>query len=271
MTQTKQQKIIVLLTLTPADQFLILNGIKIASIFRKELCLLYNYSKKEKKKYDVLKQKLIELSVPVKNEIPSLKVSTLLLSEKIRFLPERLSDDLEAIFLVSLQTDFKKYSDALMESPIPILFINGKSKVIPEYKNLILPIDLRKENSDSALWSSYFGRFNKSEIVAVAASDKGKDEQNQIAKNVILTQKLFQKFNINHKIYKGQKSSLKNAFEALDLAVNSQADLMIILGSSNITPLDFLVGLPERKILKLAGMLPVLIINPRKDNYILCD
>ena len=255
----------------PNDKHLILNGIKIATIFRKELCLLYNHSKKEKKNRNKLKHQLNELSLPIKNEIPGLNVSTLLLSENLKYLPEKLSDDFEAIFLITLQSSFKKYSNALLESPIPFLFINENSENIPDYKNLILPIDLRKENSDSALWSSYFGRFNKSEIVVVAANDKGKAEQNQIAKNVVLSKKLFQKFNIIHKIYKGQKSSLKNTFEALELALNSKADLIITLGSSTITPLDILVGLPERKIIKQAGNLPVLVINPRKDNYILCD
>jgi hypothetical protein len=82
---------------------------------------------------------------------------------------------------------------------------------------------------------------------------------------------LFQKFKIEHKIYKGAKSSLQNAFEALDLALTSDCDLLVILGSSVITPLDRLIGLPEKKIIKKAGNLPVLLINPRKDNYILCD
>jgi len=267
----KEQKIVVLLTLTPSDKMLILNGLKIASLFRKEVCLLFNHSKKEKKYRDEFKRKLIEYSIPIKNEMPVLKVSTLLLSEKLTRLPEKLSDDYEAIFMVAPSSQFAKYSKALSESPIPFLFVNENRETIPEYKNLVLPIDLRKENSDSALWSSYFGRFNDTAIVVVAANDKDQTDQKQVAKNVVLSKKLFQKFNISHKIFRGQKSSLGNAFEALDLALSANADFITILSSSIITPLDLVVGLPERKIIKKAGPLPVLIINPRKDNYILCD
>lgn len=89
--------------------------------------------------------------------------------------------------------------------------------------------------------------------------------------NVALSRKLFQKFKIEHKIFRGTKSSLQNSFEALDLALSSKSDLLIILGSSVITPLDWLIGLPEKKIIKRAENLPVLVINPQKDNYILCD
>ncbi len=271
MTEKKEQKIVVLLSLQPSDKTAILNGIKIASIFRKELCLLYNFSKKEKKEYATLKTRINDYVQPVKSELPGLKISTLLVSEKLKYLPGKLSDEFEAIVLIACHSEFKRYSKAVTESPIPFLFIDEKLEAVPEYKNLILPIDLRKENSDSALWSSYFGRFNQSEIVAVAANDKGKDEQKQVAKNVVLTRKLFQKFNILHKVYRGQSSSLRNTFEALELAHNSKADLLVILGSSTITPLDILVGLPERKIIQQAGNLQVLLINPRKDNYILCD
>lgn len=267
----KEQKIVVLLTLTPSDKMLILNGLKIASLFRKELCLLFNFSKKNIKQRTEYKKRLTEYSIPLKSEVPGLKVSTLLLTEKVAYLPEKLSDDFEAIFMVAPSSQFAKYSKAVSESPIPFLFIDENRETIPDYKNLVLPIDLRKETSDSALWSSYFGRFNNTEIVVVAANDKDQNNQKQVAKNVVLSKKLFQKFNISHKIFKGQKSSLGNAFEALDFALSANADFLTILGSSTITPIDLMIGLPERKIIKRAGNLPVLVINPRKDNYILCD
>ena len=271
MPEKKEQKIIVLLSLDSSDRILILNGVKIASIFRKELCLLYNYKKKEKKDFSNLKNELDEYAQSIKSEYPDLKVSTLLLSENVRFLPEKLSDDIEGIFIITLKSGFSKYSKAVIQSPVPFLFVDENRHHVPEFKNIILPLDFRKENSDSAMWSSYFGRFNGSEIVVVAANDKRKDEQKLVAKNVILTRKLYHEFKIMHKIYKGTDSSFRNAFESLDLAINSNADMLIILGSSTITPLDLLVGLPERKIVKKADGLPVLIINPRRDNYILCD
>ncbi len=267
----KEQKIVVLLSLNDSDKTLILNGLKIATLFNKELCLLYNYSSKEKKRKEEFRQKLLDYTNPIKNEIPALRISTLLLSEKLTYLPEKLSDDLEAIFIIAPSSQFSKYFKALTESPVPFLFIDEKCETIPAYKNLILPIDLRKENSDSALWSSYFGRFNGTEIVAVAANDKAEENKKLVARNVVLSKKLFQKFNLKHKVYRGERSSLGNAFEALELAQSSNADFMILLGSSTITPIDYLIGLPERKIIKKAGSLPILVVNPRKDNYILCD
>lgn len=271
MTEVKHQKIVVLLSFTEDDKNLILNGIRIATIFRKELCLCYNYSKKEKSKKEEIKEKLKNYLNPVKNELPVLKISTLLLSESLIILPDKLADDFEAILMVAGSGDFQKYAKSVGESPVPFLFVNPKLDLIPEFKKLILPVDWRQEIRDCVLWCSYFGRFNSSGIIVVAANDKSKDDKNQVNMNVALSMKLFRKFKIEHKIFRGTKSSLKNSFEALELALSSQSDLLVILGSSVITPIDLLLGLSEKKILKKAGNLPVLVVNPRKDNYILCD
>lgn len=271
MAEVEQQKIVVLLSLSETDKNLILNGIRIATIFKKELCLCYNYLKKEKHSKEVLREKLLSYLNPIKNELPGLKISTLFLSERLTYLPEKLADDFEAILLVANTNEFKKYKKSLEESSVPFLFVNGKDEYLSEFKKIILPIDLRKENSDSVLWCSYFGRFNSSGIVVIAANDKNKDEQRQLSVNLALSKKLFQKFKIEHKIFRGTKSSLRNSFEGLELALSSKSDLLVILGSSVITPLDLLIGLPEKKIINRAGNLPVLIINSQKDNYILCD
>lgn len=271
MTDKKAQKIVVSLSLESSDKNLILNGIRIASVFKKELCLLYNYPGSEQKVLDNIKNRLTSYLQIVNSEINKLNVSFLTISKKLWELPEILSDNYEAIMIIAPSQQYKKYSNAIAQSPVPFLFVNTNNDKISEYKNVILPVDLRSEISDTTLWSSYFGRYNKSRIVVIVANSKNKENRQQILKNIVFAKKLFYKFNIVHKILKGKKSSLNIVFEALDFAINSKADLIIILSSSTLTPLDYVVGLPERKIVKLAQNLPVLIINSRKDNYILCD
>jgi hypothetical protein len=97
MAESKQQKIIVFISLNDSDKNLILNGIRLATIFRKELCLCYNYTKKDKNQKEKIKQKLLDYTYPVKNEIPGLPVSTLLTREELTYLPEKLADDFEAV------------------------------------------------------------------------------------------------------------------------------------------------------------------------------
>lgn len=270
MTVSKEQKIVVYIELSDTDRNVILHGLKLAAIFKKELCLLYNYPAKQKKQREQLKEKLQDYATVVKQEIPKLKVSTLLLSESPTQFPDLLAEDYEAILFVFNSLNFKRYSKSLAETSVPFLFVHPESK-IADYNRLVQPVDLRKETSDSSLWCSYFGRFNNAEIVTIAANDKTKEAKNNVNKNAELTRKLYKKFKITHQLYRGSKSSLGNVFEAVELALASDCNLLVILGSTSITPLDLLIGLPEKKVITQAGKLPVLVINPRKDNYILCD
>lgn len=270
MNNDLNQKIVICTELTNDDNALILNGIKLASIFNKELCLLYNYPVKRKKQHHEFRKSLQEYSAVVKKDVPNLKVSTLLLNESKGNLPDVLAEKFECIMLVANAVNFSQYSKCLSESPVPFLFVHPNSQIM-EFDQLVQPMDLRKENSDCSLWCSYFGRFNKAEIVVVAANDKSKEGKYNISKNAELTRKLYKKFNIKHKLYKGNRSSFRVSFEALDLALASDCNLLVILGSSAVTPVDYLIGLPERKIIKQAGKLPVMVINPRRDNFILCD
>ncbi len=271
MRDTKEQKIIVLTELNDSDNNLILHGIKIASIFKKELCLFHNYKKKGKSEYGNIRRILNDYKRVVKNTFPTLPVSSLITEGDLTYLLDILTDDYDAILILVRAHSFKKHAKSVRESPLPFLFINTDNTKITNYTRIVAPIDLRKENSDIALWCSYFGRFNNSEIIAIAANDKNKANIRMVTKNIVLIKKLLVKFNISHKIYKGKSSSLRIQSEALEFARSSKSDLMIILGSSVITPIDLLIGLPEHKIIKKAENFPVLVINPRRDMYILCD
>jgi hypothetical protein len=271
MAEKKEQKIVVFTENNPSDNNLILYGIKLAGIFRKELCL-FNYPRKKKNTESGKVGHILEnYKAVVSGIIPSLRVTTLILSGQPEEILEELADKHEAVIVVLRTSAPEKFMKIFRVSPIPFLFVDEKQTDIPDFKKVVLPIDLRKETRDAILWSSYFARFNNSLVNVLAAADKVKDNARDITKNVLSVKSLFAKFNLGVNLYKGKTGSLKIQFEALEVAKKSNADLLIILGSSYVSFLDLMVGLPEKKILQKAGGLPVLIVNPRKDMYVLCD
>jgi hypothetical protein len=271
MTNSKNQKIAVLTENADSDKNLILHGIKQATAFQKEVCLVYVHTKNKKDDSGPAKTVLEGYQKIVTRDIPSLPVHTVFLNEDPVKAIHPLVDEQEVILIIARQALYSKWSRAVRLSPVPFLFVNEKQTTISDYKKAILPVDLRKESNDAILWASYFARFHRSGINAIAACDKMKENKKSVQKNILGMKKLFSTFNLGIKVFKGQTNSLKIQFEALDLAQQSDADLLIILGSSYVTVFDKLIGLPEKKIMKKAGLLPVLLINPRKDMYILCD
>jgi hypothetical protein len=271
MSVKKEQKIIVLINNIESDKILILHGIKLATAFNKELCLFYNSSKKETTVNKNIGTTLNEYKNVVKNIIPSLRISSLTIQGKFEHLIDNLADNHEAVLVVSGNSTYSKLSKTIQRSPIPFLLIDTNSTTISDYKKIIFPVDLRRETKDAALWASYFARFNKSGINVLVANEINKDNRKGVTKNITSIKQLFVKLKIGIKFFKGKENSFKIQFEALNVALSSNSDLIIILGSSFISIFDLIIGLPEKKIIKKAGILPVLIINPRKDMYILCD
>jgi len=271
MSEKKEQKIIVLIDNTDSDKNLILHGLKLAAAFQKELCFIYIIPKNKPYNSGHIQNILTGYQKIVSNEIPSLPVNFITLKGNPKDLIDPLADEHEAILIIACSSLFKKWSGAVRSSPVPFLFVNKNQTNIPDYKKIIIPVDLRGESKDAILWASYFARFNNSGINVLAANDKAKENIKSVQKNIFMMKKLFSKLKVGMKVFKGSSNSLKIQFEALELAKTSKADLIIILGSSYISFIDLIVGLPENKIIKMAGEMPVLMINPRKDMYIMCD
>ena len=271
MTESKSQNVVVLLQLKPGDRILIEYGIRIAAMFNKELCLCFNYRVNSKSETENIRARLTTYLLQIRSGITEIQTTTLLTYEPICKLASVLADKYEGIFIIVPARNYPRYADTLHRSPVPFLFVNDENAVVPEFKNLILAVDQRKQNSETAIWSSYFGRFNHAKIDLLISNQTKKTIKKHVDINIAFFRTLFQKLNIQYEILRAQKTGIDIGLEALYFALENKYDLFITLGSELTNPLEIIFGLPEKKIIKNAGNLPVLIINPRKDSYVLCD
>lgn len=269
MSRAEIQKITVLMSLNPADTNLMLAGIRLTVSFNKELKLLY-VAQTNKAEQEVLPE-LEKYARTITVKVPGINVSFSVIIRPGKNFARIISDDLETIILVAGSSKFKELSGHLRKSPVPYLFIDEKEPFTSDFGKAIIPVDMRSQNKDSLLWAVFFGRNNHSEIIAIGANDKSKEARHDVAKHLHSLKKLLAKTNVPHKIYKGSRGSLSIQREALDTALQLNAGLLILLGSSYITWLDRLIGLPEEKIIRSAGKLPVLVVNPRRETYLVCD
>ena len=135
----------------------------------------------------------------------------------------------------------------------------------------MVPIDFRKASKDTSLWASYFGRFNKANINLIYARETERERAAKLTRNLNFFRKFLSSLNVSHRVYSGKTTSWGIYEEAISRTDEFLGDLLIISGSSNVTLIDLIVGLPEKKLLRKAGKLPVLMINPKKDICVLCD
>ena len=269
MKNISEQKVTVLCDFSESMNGIILHGIFLAGFLGKELCL-FSITEKEGSSKEELHDRLGEIARIIKRQSAHLVVSTLVLKGTLEKQVERLADKYDSILLVLNKNKLSEKLKALHESVIPFLFVEGKNTDLISYKNVLLPVDFRKEMKDVSLWASYFGRFNKAVIQVIGAREENIENRKKVKKNILFIRKLLKKLEVLHIITEGNTNSWKIQTEVME-RVEGKGDVIIILGSKYITPVDLLIGLPEKKIVRKAGKLPVLCVNPSKDMNILCD
>ncbi len=81
---------------------------------------------------------------------------------------------------------------------------------------------------------------------------------------------LFSKFNFSWETIRARKDSFKVNSEALTLAEQTNAGLIIVSASRDYGLDDIIFGPKEMHLIKKSGI-PLMLVNPRGDLYTLCD
>jgi hypothetical protein len=249
----------------------IAHGVQIAGIFKKELCLFHPLGTGGKEKRLEAQKKLGTVIRELKHQVKDIPLSSLTLKGDLSGTIDRLAEDYDGIMLVLTSENIRKKIPALQQSLIPFLFIRECTREYLRYNRIILPVNTRKAIKSTALWASYFGRFNQSDIEILIAGEKNGEQQKQIRKNLKFTQELLGQLKVKAQLTQSDQNSFHLPAEALKKSMDEQFNLLIIPSSEQVSLIDMIVGLPESKIIKKAGNLPVLCINSMRDMYILCD
>jgi len=263
------QKVIVYTALDERDRNLIKTGVQLSVHFGKELCLFHQVSKGYQK--ENTDEKLKKYQQILHRDYPNLPVTLLVASFLRGKLAAHLADDHEAIIIIAGASEFKRLAVPLQNSPIPFLFVNEQMDSAPDFGKIVFPVDLRRQNRDVLKWILYFGKFYQSEIIAIGANDKQESNRQLVAGHLSALKNMLTRYKVTHKIYRGTLNSLRVHHEGFEAAEQLHAGMLVLLGSSFITLLDLLIGLPEEKIVKKADHFAVLVINPKRETYLVCE
>ena len=155
--------------------------------------------------------------------------------------------------------------NACRQLRIPYLLYNSSNEFV-KFKKILLPVSFLVEELEKAQFAAAFGRFFGAEISLLLAKDYGSKalDNSQKIKSVL------DKFNLKVNTIKGQKDSFKINQESLRIAKREQFDLLIVSASREYGLDDLIFGSMEQKLIN-KSTIPVLLINPRDDLYVLCD
>jgi len=133
-------------------------------------------------------------------------------------------------------------------------------------QKVLVPVNFLIEEIEKAQFASALGRFCQSEITLLQAKDYG----TKAAGNVAKISTILDKFDLIYHIEIGRKDSFKIDNFALHHAHKNNYDLLIVSASREYGLDDIVFGPKELHLIKKTN-LPVMLINPRDDLYVLCD
>lgn len=269
MSNFSEQKIVAICDFSDQMIEVIVHAARVADILKKELCLCSVWTNRNEKKQ--IQDKIIEVTHEIKSKLKSLQISNLVIGRSLVSNIDKLAEDFNAILIVLHQKTVNKSLKAFRASSIAFLFVNGSSTDYLQYKSILVPVDYRKASKETALWASYFGRFNSSSVKLVYANETDINQSLKLKSNLNFIKRFLSSLKVTHSLIAGKTTSWGIFNETLNNTKNCDGDVLILAGSTFISFIDVIIGLPEAKIIKKAGEIPVLIINPRKDMYVLCD
>lgn len=147
---------------------------------------------------------------------------------------------------------------------IPYVIIKEDCQEI-NFTEILVPVTYLPEEKEKAPYSCNMGRFLHSRITVLQAKDYG----SKTPANVKAITGFYDKFNLDYTVRQATKDSFKVEMEAVQLAKETNAGMVVISTSRDYGLDDLIFGPKEEHIYKISTK-PLMCINPRGDLYVLC-
>ena len=176
----------------------------------------------------------------------------------------------EAAILIFEYSDMPPYNKPLRqlklcrELRIPYYFVKPGQAI--SFDRVLVPVGFLVEEREKGVFCSGMGRTFHSHIMLMPANDYGTRAQ----QNTEAIKTVMDKGGLEYEFVPAQKNSFKVELEAVEKVSELKADLLMVSASREYGMDDILFGPKELKVIKKATV-PLMIINPRKDLYALCN
>lgn len=168
---------------------------------------------------------------------------------------------------------YKEVLRKYAESKIAFLAVQEKASHPESWKKVAMTVDYRKECKEKLIWTSYFARFNHSQINILSQHYKDEGLRDLWRNNMLYLRKFFEKLSLTYLQDELQGNSSYPDLDALPYCLQHEIGILV----ATTTPtreVDFwewITGTQECKTIINEQHIPILFINPRDDLYVLCD
>lgn len=146
-------------------------------------------------------------------------------------------------------------------SETPFLVVQDAPLHDKVFEHIVMPIDFRDEEKEKIQWAikvaTQYG--SKIHIIIPNAFDSG--VQKKINYNLAFAKKHMEGYNIESEIHNAAKGKSFQE-EIVSLAVDIEADLVLIMTTPNLDFTDYVFGAQEQYVIANNSKIPVMCVNP---------
>jgi len=149
----------------------------------------------------------------------------------------------------------------IVKSKVPFIVVQDPPADQGRYHNIVFPVDFRKENKEKTKMAIYMGKYfdSKVHILVTASTDANIVKKTKINLNFAI--KYLIQNNIDYEIHEVPKGNF--AQQTIDFAQKTNADLILIVTTKNITFADYMLGAQEQYIIANSSKIAVCCVNPK--------
>ena len=149
----------------------------------------------------------------------------------------------------------------IVKSKVPFIVVQDPPADQERYHNIVFPVDFRGENKEKIKMAIFMGKYFESKIHMLVSVSTDKNILKKTKINLNFAIKYLIQNNIDYEIHDMPKGNI--AEQTIDFAQKSNADLILIVTTKNITFADYMLGASEQQIIANSSKIPVCCVNPK--------
>jgi nucleotide-binding universal stress UspA family protein len=148
----------------------------------------------------------------------------------------------------------------IVKSKVPFIVVQDPPTDQERYHNIVFPVDFRGENKEKIKMAIFMGKYFESKIHMLVSISTDKNILKKTKINLNFAVKYLIQNNIEYEIHDMPKG--KFAEQTIEFAQKTNADLILIVTTKNITFADYMLGASEQEIIANSSKIPVCCVNP---------
>lgn len=267
--EENQKTIVVPWDFTPVADNALAHAVKISRMVNNDICLLHIVDDKIKAKEEGEKKTMMEQLVQENGKKYNMTITAEIKKGSIFSAIAEFVNEKDASLVVMGTHGMKGMQKltgswalkVIVKSKVPFIVVQDPPADQERYHDIVFPVDFRRENKEKTKMAVFMGKYldSKIHILVATSTDPSLIKRTKINLNFAI--KYLIQNNIEYEIHEIPRGNF--AQQTIDFAIRTNANLILIVTTKNITFTDYMVGASEQYIIANSSKIPVCCINPR--------